>query len=1057
MAVSGSAISAHLPSSRARLLVWQAAVGLAIVAALGAYVAMALDLSQLREAFRTLPENPATVALMAAGYTLAFWLRSMAWRALLTTPVPTGQLFSILQASLFVNHVAPFKAGEVVRPYLATRHGLPVDEAATTTVVARLLDFTALALIAAVAIPLGALSLPFALPVASVGLLVVATGLMLVALRSAVPAFVPEKAVHYATRAQASLRAISVAKLAQAAPLVLVSWLLEACVLYGTARLLGADVSLTVAAGATAFTILFQVVHLTPGGLGVYETSMTSVLALHGLGADEALTLALVTHGFKFAYSFTASLPFAVREGVLALQGHSDKPKTASKLEIVVARTWNVFNEGKPFTPVFAVLVLLLLSLPSALELAYWPRFGAALLAMTPLALVFFRYDFPLKLRGALWVYLLVFLAAFQYVDLVAAGVVLALYLTFTVFVWGTVYYHLRIGTPWTNFLRFWRLVLENPDPTSGNFQEQMPKLLILILGVSYLTDNMNAGAVLGMEAFALFATAGAVLVHQWFFRWVPALPMSPAPPLASFDKLRTNGEKGRISRRFIVIAIDGCRADRLIEANTPFIDKLRREGVDFTDCSTVYPARTVTCFSSMLTGASPAVHGMRSNFVPSLSVKCDSVFASLRRSGMTGKLVGIAHLIDAFGDDVRTVTAVMDNDDIDDGLVAQAKQVVMDEDPDLLVLQLLSVDQTGHARGSYYPEYLRKIEITDQKIEDFLGWCESVGYLEDATVLITADHGQGIGIGGHGHMSPPEIHVPCIVWGKGVEGGVVVDQPRFITDIAPTITAFLGADVPTQSVGTPLLPLARDDEDRPTVFVIPAKNEEHNLPELLSRLNATASANSKVVVVDDGSTDATASVARAYGAHVVQHETNRGLGAALRTGLLEARRLNARAAVYLDADLEYDPAEAQRLLDPIEGGDADYVLGSRFKSSPPSPLSLRGEGEGASRGTKDGGMKPSRRIANRAFSLLLSLLCGRWISDGQTGYRAFSPRAIAVAEIVHDYNYAQVLTLDLLRKGMRMREVPISYRVRRAGKSFISLQYLWRVPTGIARELLAD
>jgi hypothetical protein len=101
--------------------------------------------------------------------------------------------------------------------------------------------------------------------------------------------------------------------------------------------------------------------------------------------------------------------------------------------------------------------------------------------------------------------------------------------------------------------------------------------------------------------------------------------------------------------------------------------------------------------------------------------------------------------------------------------------------------------------------------------------------------------------------------------------------------------------------------------------------------------------------------------------------------------------------------------------------------------------------------------MKPSRRIANRAFSLLLSLLCGRWISDGQTGYRAFSPRAIAVAEIVHDYNYAQVLTLDLLRKGMRMREVPISYRVRRAGKSFISLQYLWRVPTGIARELLAD
>jgi glycosyltransferase involved in cell wall biosynthesis len=189
---------------------------------------------------------------------------------------------------------------------------------------------------------------------------------------------------------------------------------------------------------------------------------------------------------------------------------------------------------------------------------------------------------------------------------------------------------------------------------------------------------------------------------------------------------------------------------------------------------------------------------------------------------------------------------------------------------------------------------------------------------------------------------------------------------------------------------------------------------------------------------VDDGSTDATATVARAFGAHVVQHETNRGLGAALRTGLLEARKLNARATVYLDADLEYDPAEAHRLLDPIERGEADYVLGSRFK----------GQSEG---------MRLNRRVANRGFSLLLSFLCGRWISDGQTGYRAFSARAIAVAEIVHDYNYAQVLTLDLLKKGMRMTEVPVSYRVRQRGRSFVSLQYLWRVPAGMVREMFAD
>ena len=1026
MVLTSGALAISPPARRFHA--WQAVAGLAIVLALTTYVLLRLDIGQLGAAWDAMLGSPGIVLGMAAGYTLAFWLRAVAWRTLLTTPQRAGGLFSILQASLLLNHLLPFKAGEIARPYLATRHGVPAAEGTTTTVVARLADFAALSLIALVALPVGVLSFGLALPVAVVATAIFVATFLLASLRHSVPAFVPAAFARKLGAVQAALREIDASKVARALPVVAVSWLLEACVLYGTASILGSNISIATAIGATAFTILFQVIHLTPGGIGIYETSMTSVLTLGGLGADEALTLAIVTHGFKFAYSFTFAAPFAVNEAVSVLRGESDRPKSASRLEIVVARTWNVFNEGKPFTPVFSLIVLGLLALPHITESAYWPRFGAALLLMMPLALMLFRFDFPLKLRGALWILLAAFFATFQFVDPIAVALVLALYLIFTVFMWGTVYYHLRIGTPWTNFLRFWKLVIENPDPTSGNFQEQVPKLLILVLGATYLTENMSAGPVLGMQAFALVMGIAALLVHQWFFRWVPALPQSPAPMRVPY---------GRTSKRFIVIAIDGCRADRLREASTPCIDRLRAEGTEFTNVATVYPARTVTCFSSMLTGASPAVHGMRSNFVPSLGVKCDSMFAAMRREGLDGKLVGIAHLIDAFSDDVRTVTAVMDNEDIDDGLIARAKQVMMDEDPDLLVLQLLSVDQTGHARGSYYPEYLHKITVTDQKIDAFLTWCDESGYLEGATVVITADHGQGIGIGGHGHMSPPEIHIPCILWGAGVEPGVAIDEPRFIIDIAPTITHYLGIEPPADNVGSPLLSDSSADEERPIVYVIPAHNEADNLPAVLTRIAATAPSPHRVVVVDDGSTDETADLARVHGAVVVAHETNRGLGAALRTGLRGARVLNARAAVYLDADGEYDPVEAQRLLDPIERDEADYVLGSRFK------------------GTHEG-MAVARRVANAGFSALLSLVCGRWISDGQTGYRAFSARAIAVAEIVHDYNYAQVLTMDLLRKGMRMTEMPVSYQRRQRGRSFVSLQYLWRVPLGMAREMLA-
>ncbi len=1005
------------------------ALGVAFALLLGLAVAAALDISRVAEAVWEAFSEPRIVVFAAAAYTLAFWLRAVAWRWLLPAGAPSrvsaGSLFSILQAGLVLNHALPVKAGDIARPVLLARRGVPLPAAVATTVAARGLDVLALVTIAGVVnatvvrAELGDLVLP------AIGLALVLMLLVVAGATSTLPARVRT----WATEAVEVLRSLTVRRLAVCGVLVVASWLLESAMVLAGARLLGLDLSVGAAVGATAFAVGFQVIHVTPGGLGTYEASMTGILVLQGMPPQEALALAVLTHGLKFAYAFTLAPALALPAAISALRGRADSaPRHASRLEVAAARSWNVLNEGKPFTPVFALAVIGLLAAPRLDDSGFVLRALVALVALVPMCLVWWRFDFPLRLRGGLWVALVAFVAAFRFVSVPAAVLVLALYLFFTVVMWGTLYYHLRIGTPWTNFARFWRLVLENPDPTSGNFLEQIPKTLLLVFAFEVIVRDGSWRAVAAVEAFVAATALGALLTHQWWFTWVPALPQRGLRPPST--------PPAPTSKRVIVIAIDGCRADRLREARTPFLDRLRAEGTEFTDVSTVYPARTVTAFASMLTGAPPAVHGMRSNFVPSLGVKCESVFDVLRREGKRGTLVGIAHLVDAFGEpDVRTVTAVMDNQEIDAALVARAQQVLIEESPDLLVLQLLSVDQTGHARGSYREEYLRQIETTDATIEAFLRWCQDRGYLDGATVLVTSDHGQGIGIGGHGHMSPPEITVPCLWWGAGVEAGRSVTEPRFITEIASTIAGLLGVPAPSEAVGRPMLPV-RTAEPGPVVFVIPARNEAVSLPGVLGGITRLGIPGSVSVVVDDGSEDATASVAEACGAIVVRHERNRGLGAALRTGLAAARDLDARAVVYLDADGEYDPADARALLAPIERGEADYVLGSRF------------------RGTAEG-MTRSRRAANAGFSALLSVLCGRWISDGQTGMRAFSKRAVDVAEIVHDYNYAQVLTLDLLHKGMRMVEVPITYRRRQHGHSFITARYLWRVPLGIAREML--
>jgi glycosyltransferase involved in cell wall biosynthesis len=222
-----------------------------------------------------------------------------------------------------------------------------------------------------------------------------------------------------------------------------------------------------------------------------------------------------------------------------------------------------------------------------------------------------------------------------------------------------------------------------------------------------------------------------------------------------------------------------------------------------------------------------------------------------------------------------------------------------------------------------------------------------------------------------------------------------------------------------------------------PIVLFAPAYNEERTVGRVVARAPVEVRGHPvQVIVVDDGSADATAGTARLAGAEVISLGRNQGLGAAVRIGLATGASRGAAAVAFLDADEEYAPEELEALVGPILDGEADYVVGSRFAGDISHML-------------------PHRRFGNRVLTLLLRHLARTAITDGQSGYRAFSPEAAGDAEVIHDFNYAQVLTLDLLAKGYRYREVPISYRFRSEGESFVKLvPYLRKVVPAVYREL---
>lgn len=285
-------------------------------------------------------------------------------------------------------------------------------------------------------------------------------------------------------------------------------------------------------------------------------------------------------------------------------------------------------------------------------------------------------------------------------------------------------------------------------------------------------------------------------------------------PLISACRNVEANNPETPDVKHIIVIGVDAMSPDGIVNASTPVLDEVMKNGAYTLNARGVLPTSSSTNWASMVSGVGPAQHGVTSNEwerddfnIPPVRTGMEPIFPTIfgvAREQLTEIEMGAIYSWSGFG---RLIEGSALNYNItpdgDEATMETAMSYIREKKPDFLFIHFDNVDHVGHEKGHKTPYYYDAVAGVDRQIGQVINATKEAGIFDETTFIISADHG-GIGYG-HGGETLDEIEIPFLLYGKGIKKGYLIKNTVYTYDNAATVAFLLGVKQPYSWIGKPL------------------------------------------------------------------------------------------------------------------------------------------------------------------------------------------------------------------------------------------------------------